>query len=101
MSESWDKMRKAKEEEYFEKKNREALERLSEKKSTGVKKSPITGEPMEQIVVHGVVVDKCKSSGGVWLDAGELEQILKASKEDEEVENSEWVKSFFKTLMGK
>jgi len=41
------------------------------------------------------VVDRCKSSGGVWLDAGELEEIVeqlgKAAKEEP---------GFFKSFMG-
>ena len=75
MGNSWDDMRKAKEESYFDKKNREALERLSKKKEAGEgeRKSPITGEIMKQEVLNGVVIDRCPTSGGVWLDAGELE----------------------------
>jgi Zn-finger nucleic acid-binding protein len=36
---------------------------------------------MEQIVAFGAVVDRCTTSGGVWLDSGELEQILTAAKD--------------------
>lgn len=76
MSDSWDDMRKAKEGSYFAQKDREALERLASKKTEEKRLSPITGEPMEQVVVHGVVIDRCPTSGGVWLDAGELEQLM-------------------------
>jgi hypothetical protein len=75
MTSSWDEMRKAKEDSYFDKKNREALERLAAKKDIA-RKSPITGEVMKQEVILGVVVDRCPTSGGIWLDAGELEQLI-------------------------
>ena len=44
--------------------------------------SPITGKEMEQEVISGVVIDKCTESGGIWLDAGELEQLIEASEKD-------------------
>lgn len=78
MSNAWDDMRRAKEESYFDKKNREALERLRAKQGSAPRLSPITGQPMEQLVMGPVVVDRCKDSGGVWLDAGELEALLEA-----------------------
>lgn len=97
MSNAWDDMRKAKEESYFDKKNREALERLSKKKEEApAKLSPVTAKPMEQVVVHGVVVDRCPESGGIWLDAGELEQILEAAHHAEEGHG--WFTGFIKGL---
>jgi Zn-finger nucleic acid-binding protein len=36
---------------------------------------------MEQIVAFGAVLDRCTSSGGIWLDAGELEQVINAAKD--------------------
>ena len=95
MSSSWDKLRTAKEEEYFSKKNTEALERM---KGTTPRKSPITGEEMVQEVIHGVVIDRCKTSGGVWLDAGELELILEHAKGTQE---PGMVESFVNALLGK
>jgi hypothetical protein len=38
--------------------------------------SPIDGSPMRQIVRNGVELDICPTSGGVWLDKGELEKLL-------------------------
>ncbi len=100
MTNSWDEMRRAKEDSYFEKKNREALERLSSKKTEKPRLSPITGEAMEQIVVHGVVIDRCPTSGGVWLDAGELEQLMNVQKETSEGESNNLLTSFLKGLTG-
>lgn len=101
MGNSWDDMRKAKEESYFDKKNREALERLAKKKEAEpVRNSPITGEPMVQEVLHGVVIDRCPTSGGVWLDAGELEQLMEAAL-SEDAEKKAGVLGFLKGLTGK
>lgn len=100
MSNAWDEMRKAKEDSYFERKNQEALSRLKKKSEEEKPRlSPITGEPMEQVVMDGVVIDRCPKSGGIWLDAGELEELIEAamSKDEEKVN---WVSSFFKTLSG-
>ena len=99
MSDAWDKMEKAKEGSYFEKKNQEALARLKQKQDdTKPRLSPVSGEPMEQEVLMGVVIDRCKSSGGIWLDAGELEALIEASKNQEE---SGLISDFFKNLSGK
>lgn len=38
--------------------------------------SPIDGSPMRQVNRHGVEIDVCPTSGGVWLDRGELEKII-------------------------
>lgn len=38
--------------------------------------SPIDGSPMREIERYGVKIDVCTSSGGVWLDRGELEKII-------------------------
>jgi hypothetical protein len=84
MNDAWDELKKAKEEEYFMKQNQEALKRLKARKDSEEKPrlSPITGEPMEQLTMMGVVVDRCPTSHGIWLDAGELEQIIDFGKED-------------------
>lgn len=39
--------------------------------------SPIDNKtPMQQLHYRGVEIDRCPVSGGVWLDAGELEKLL-------------------------
>jgi len=83
MSESWEQRRKAKEEEYFRKRELEALQRIRDREDNKPRLSPITGEPMEQLNILGVVIDRCPTSQGIWLDAGELEQIIEASKQEE------------------
>jgi Zn-finger nucleic acid-binding protein len=43
--------------------------------------SPIDGSPMKQIVRNGIEIDMCPTTGGVWLDKGELEKLLAAVQE--------------------
>lgn len=50
--------------------------------------SPIDGSPMRQIHRYGIEIDVCPTSGGVWLDKGELEKILHLLKEDVDIMQS-------------
>lgn len=38
--------------------------------------SPVDGSPMKQINRFGIELDICPTSGGVWLDKGELEKLM-------------------------
>lgn len=99
MANSWDDMRRAKEESYFEKRNRESLERLRKKQTEEKPRpSPITGKPMVQENLNGVIIDRCPDSGGIWLDAGELEELINASTSEAEGKNA--VLDFFRNLSG-
>jgi len=98
MSDSWDEMKRAKEDMYFEEQNRKALERLKVRGTQKPRLSPITGEPMEQVTVQGGVIDRCKSSGGIWLDAGELEQIVEGFKKEGASSRDSWLTGFFGAL---
>lgn len=80
MSDSWDERRRAQEDGYFDNLNKQALARLAAKKQQPARPSPANGKPMEVVTVMGVVVDRCVDSGGLWLDAGELEQLIEAAK---------------------
>lgn len=95
MSDAWDEKRKAQEEEYFRRKNEDALKRMKAE-HTQERLSPVTGKPMERVTVMGVVIDRCPDSGGIWLDAGELDQLIAASRDDEVKDN--WVERFFGQL---
>lgn len=87
------------EQDYFKQKDLELLAELREKNAHArqaeqqVRKSPITGEPMVQKTFHGVTIDVCPTSGGVWLDAGELDVLLKV--------NQSAVGGFLKNLIGR
>lgn len=80
MSDSWDDRRRAQEDGYFDNLNKQALARLATKKGQPARPSPATGKAMEVVTVMGVVLDRCGDSGGLWLDSGELEQLVEASK---------------------
>jgi Zn-finger nucleic acid-binding protein len=38
--------------------------------------SPVDGAPMRQIIRYGIEFDVCASTGGIWLDKGELEKLI-------------------------
>lgn len=78
-NDAWKDREKAAEESFFAKENQLALERMKNKEA---RKSPVSGQPMEQVSLHGVIVDRCAQTGGIWLDAGELEQLLKVGAKD-------------------
>lgn len=44
--------------------------------------SPIDGSPMKQINRYGIEIDVCPTSGGIWLDKGELEKLMHFMRED-------------------
>lgn len=43
-------------------------------------KCPKCGMDLSSIELHGVKVDQCPSCGGVFFDAGEVEQMLSSEK---------------------
>jgi len=45
-------------------------------------KSPIDGAPMRQIHRYGIEFDVCPTTGGVWLDKGELEKLIALVREE-------------------
>ena len=44
--------------------------------------SPIDGSLMRQIHRYGIEIDVCPTSGGIWLDKGELEKLMAILKEE-------------------
>jgi Zn-finger nucleic acid-binding protein len=48
--------------------------------------SPIDGSPMRQIHRHGIEIDVCPATGGVWLDRGELEKLMNLLRAEVEEE---------------
>lgn len=82
-----------KEEEYFarlefeERKKAEAekLARLNEEEINKLKElhymhCPKCGHNLIEIDYKGIAVDKCSHCDGVWLDAGEIEQVSQLEK---------------------
>ncbi len=44
--------------------------------------SPIDGSPMRQISRYGIEIDVCPTTGGIWLDKGELEKLMSLLREE-------------------
>ncbi len=99
MSDSWKEREKAAENSYFDKENRLAMEKLARRVAGEARKSPITGNPMQQRVMDGVTVDVCPDSGGIWLDGGELEELIKIAMEKEKTKTSSG-SSWLASLLG-
>jgi len=89
MANSMDDRRKGLEEEYFHRKNQEAIQKLREKmkvaeeaKAAGLSsmKCPRCDGSLKESQFEAVTIDTCDKCGGVWLDSGELEQLTKKDK---------------------
>lgn len=89
MSDAFDERRKGLEEEYFHRKNKEAIEKLREKMkvseeakaaATSSMTCPRCGGSLKEGKFEGASIDTCEKCGGVWLDSGELEQLTKHEK---------------------
>jgi Zn-finger nucleic acid-binding protein len=80
MSEIWDERKKAQEEEYFRRKEQEAIEKMrarrtAEAAAASALRCPKCQGALAEITHEGVQVDRCTQCNGVWLDAGELERL--------------------------
>lgn len=86
MSNALDERGRALEEEYFRRKEREAIGKLRAKMSAeeqekaraaSAMRCPRCDGTLEGVITEGVEIDVCNACGGAWLDAGELEQLSK------------------------
>lgn len=84
-----DERRRGLEEEYFHRKNKEAIEKLRAKmkiaedaKAAGISsmKCPRCDGNLTESKFEEVLIDTCDKCGGVWLDSGELEQLTQKEK---------------------
>jgi hypothetical protein len=85
MSDAFAERGKGLEEEYFHRKNKEAIEKLREKmkvaqeaKAAGSSTMicPRCSSHLKGDKFEGVSLDTCEKCGGMWLDAGELQQFI-------------------------
>ena len=90
------------EEEYFYRKNKEAIEMLRQKMAVGAKakadglssmQCPRCDGALKESTYDGVQIDTCDKCGGVWLDAGELAQVVK--------QGVGWLGRFWERINGK
>jgi len=86
MANGMDDRRRGLEEDYFHKKNQEAIQKLREKiklaaqaKEAGESsmKCPRCDGTLKEVMIEHVAIDTCDKCAGTWLDAGELEQLTK------------------------
>ena len=89
MGSGMDDRRKGLEEEYFHRKNQEAIDKLRaqmkvaiEAKAAGLSsmECPRCDGSLKENKIDEVSIDTCEKCGGVWLDSGELEQLTKKEK---------------------
>jgi hypothetical protein len=89
MANGMEDRRKGLEEEYFHRKNQEAIEKLraqmkvaAEAKAAGVSsmQCPRCDGSVHESMFENVAIDTCDKCGGVWLDSGELDQLTKKDK---------------------
>ena len=97
MADKWEERKKAQEDEYFVKKERELLAKLKAKQEAESKAAaknaahmtcPKCGEPLKARSFQKIEIDQCTGCSGIWLDAGEMEQV--AGKE-----NDSWLGRFW------
>ena len=86
MVDGLDDRRRVLEEEYFNRKNKEAIEKLrakmkvaEEAKAAGIStmNCPRCDGQLRENKFEEVMIDTREKCGGLWLDSGELEQLLK------------------------
>jgi len=95
-----DERKKAQEDEYFVKKERELVAKLKAKQEEQAKaeiqqschmRCPKCGEKLKERHFRKIVIDQCSGCHGIWLDAGELEQVTE--REDESWLSKFWQKN--------
>ena len=100
MANKWDERKKAQEDEYFVKKERELLAKLKAKQETEAKAAaekaasmscPKCGESLKARSFQKIEIDQCTGCNGIWLDAGEMEQV--AGKESDSWLGRFWQKN--------
>lgn len=86
MSEIFDDRKKALEEEYFRRKEKETIEKLRAKMTEeeqaklaaqAALQCPKCNGQLQPLMFEGVELDACDKCGGVWLDANELAALTR------------------------
>lgn len=99
MTDILDERRRALEEEYFRRKDRESLERLraarlEEARARGedvaTMQCPRCDGKLHELTYEEVKIDRCDKCQGIWLDSGELERIV-----GEESTTNRWLRIFW------
>jgi len=100
----FDDRRKALEDDYFRRRDKESLAKLREalREEARAKGEAVATMPcprcdgmLHEETFDDVSIDRCDKCNGVWLDAGELEQIIK-----EENPSGRWLSIFWPGRFG-
>jgi uncharacterized protein len=101
MSGAWDDRKKGLEEEYFHRKEREALEKLRAQREAEDRSRQAEAERLNcpkcdgtlvEVTHDNIQIDQCDKCNGVWLDAGELERLTKQE------EGAGWLRRMLKSV---
>ncbi len=91
--------KRSKEEEYFQRKEMEAKEKTRQRlvaeerervKQASFMRCPKCGDKLEEVKFEEILVDRCTSCKGIWLDHGELEHVTAK-------ENQGWLASLLRS----
>ncbi|HEX8069506.1 MAG TPA: zf-TFIIB domain-containing protein [Pyrinomonadaceae bacterium] len=85
LPDAFTKRGRSSEDEYVRRKDQEALEKLRAQRAAAAAeaaapKCPRCGVALTEVEHAGVKIDRCPKCHGVWLDAGELEQLTKRAE---------------------
>jgi DnaJ-class molecular chaperone len=101
MSGVWDDRKKSLEEEYFRRKEQEALEKMRAQREAEGRAAeaeaarincPKCDGMLTEITHDGIQIDQCDKCNGVWLDAGELERLTRTE------ESAGWLRRLIKSV---
>ncbi len=84
MTNAWDDRKKALENDFFHKKEREAFDnaKTSATKNASLGHCPKCGELLEPTTFHGVPLDQCQDCGGVWLGPSDFRKLAAKDHRD-------------------
>lgn len=51
---------------------------------------PVCYSPFQEIAKDGILIDICTQCRGVWLDCGELDQLLDAARKKNDPQTARW-----------
>jgi len=98
MANKWEDRKKAIENEYFLKQEKQLIENLKARKDKEAKEKvrefchmrcPKCGAPLKERSFQKIALDQCTGCNGIWLDAGELDEVAKK-------EEGGWLGKFWK-----
>jgi hypothetical protein len=96
MADVWEERKKALENEYFYRKEKEKLEKMKAEarevftREVCKNRCPKCGDPIKPMTFRGVPLDKCPGCGGVWLGPRDLHMLA-------EKDHRTWFEKWFKS----